>query len=92
MQGGQNQMSRLRGGKGNLHGFPITDLADQDHLRGLPERGSQSVREGIEIIPHFPLVEGGHFVGMGVFDRVLQGDHMDRFFFVDLVQHSRKRR
>ena len=92
MQGGQNQMSRLRGGEGNLHRFPITDLADQDHLGGLPERGPQSVRECIEITPHFPLVEGGLFMGVGVFDGVLQGDHMDRFFFVDLVQHCRKRR
>ncbi len=91
VEGAQDQMARLRGGEADLHRLAVPHLADEDHLRRLAERRAQPVREGIEIVPHLPLVEGGLLVGVGEFHRVLEGDDVDRLMLVDLIEERRKR-
>jgi len=65
MEGAQDQMAGLRGGKSDLHRLPVPHLADEDHPRSLSQCSAQPVREGVEVVPHLPLIEGGLFVGMG---------------------------
>ena len=78
VKGAQDQVARLRGGKGDLHRLAVPHFADEDHLRRLAERRAQPAREGVEVVPHLPLVEGGLFVGMGELDRILERDDVDR--------------
>ncbi len=92
VEGAHDEMPRLRSGEADLDRFPVPHLADEDDLRRLAERGAQPAREGVEVVPHLPLVEGGHLVRMGEFDRVLEGHDVDRFVFVDLVEERGERR
>jgi hypothetical protein len=92
MEGAQDEMPRLGGGQADLDRLPIPHFADEDHLRRLAERGPQSARKGIEIVPHLPLIEGGHLVGMGVLDRIFEGDDVDRLLFIDIIEERRERR
>ena len=84
-------MAGFRGGQADLHGLPVAHLADQDDLGRLTQGGPHADGEGAEIVTHFPLIEGGLFLLVDIFDRVLQGDDVHRPLLVDPVQEGGKR-
>jgi hypothetical protein len=89
---GEEEVPCLRRGKADLHSFFIPHFTDKDHFRRLPQRSSQPVGEIVEINAQFPLIESGFFLGMNVFHRVLKGDHVNRFGFVDIIKDRCKGR
>src|SRR5579862_3903482 len=87
----QDQVARLRGGQGDLHGLAIAHLADQDDLRRLAQRGAEAVRVFVEVLAQLALAEGGLLVLVDELDGVFQRHDVDRLVLVDLVEDGRER-
>ena len=92
MDGREHHVARIGSGKRNLHRFEVTDFAHEQHVRVLTEGGTQGVRIRKRIHADFALRNDGLFVPVKVFNRVFDGDDVDCFALVDVIQHGRKRR
>ena len=86
VQGAEHQVAGFGGAQGDLHRFPVAHFAHQNDLGRLAQGGAQAVGEGVEIRAQLALVDGGLLLRMDEFDRILQGDDVDGFGLVDLVQ------
>ncbi len=84
-------MAGLGGTESDFHRLAVAHFADQNDLGCLAQSGTQTVGIGIEIESQFALVKSGFFMGMLIFDRILKGDDMYRFAFVDLIQNRCQR-
>jgi len=78
----------LRGAQTNLYGFTIPHLPHQHDLGRLPQGSPQAVGKGIEVHPQFPLIEGRRLMGMDIFHRIFEGDHMHGPLSVDFIEHG----
>jgi hypothetical protein len=85
VQGGEGEVSRLGDAQGRLDGLQVTHLADQHHVRVLPQRGAQGVGEGVGVGVQLALVHHALLVGVQVLDGILDGDDVLVPLRVDLV-------
>ena len=70
VQRGQYEVSGQSGLDGDSRGVGVADLADEDHIRVLPQDGLETAGEGDPgLLVDLDLVDPGH----GVLDRVLDG-------------------
>ena len=84
----QAQVPGLGEGDRILHGFPVTDLADQDHVRRLAQGVFQRHLVGFGIDPHLALGDDAVLVVVHELDRVLDGDDMARTVLVAITDHA----
>jgi hypothetical protein len=75
-----------------LHRLRIPDLADQDHVRRLPQRIFQRVVPGMRIDAHFAMRDETLERRVNVFDRVLDRDDVSGGRPVAVIDHRRERR
>ena len=92
MDGREHHVARIGSGKRNLHRLKVTDFAHKEHVRVLTESGTQGVRIRKRIHADFALRNDGLLVPIKVFDRVFNGNDVDGFALVDVIQHGSKRR
>ena len=74
VEGGKDQVAGLRGLEGGGGREGVTDLAQQDDIRGLAEGPAKAFGEGRGVGTDFPLGEVGKAVREEVFDGILDGD------------------
>src|SRR5690606_617167 len=69
----EHDVARFGGGDGGLDRFQVAHFADEDHVRVLPERAADRLREGGDVDADFALVDRRLLVVVveldGVFDR-----------------------
>src|SRR5688572_5292028 len=85
------QVARLGERDGVVHGVPVADLADQDHVRGLAQRVLERRVPRIGIHAHLALGDDAVLVVMDVLDRVLDGDDVPVAVLVAVADHRRER-
>ena len=90
MDGAEDQVPGLRGGKGGLNGLQIPHLPHQNHVRVLPEGGPQPGGKAPGIPAHLPLVDDAAFGGVDVFNGVLQGEDVLLLPLVNPLQDGRQ--
>src|ERR1043165_5510554 len=91
VQRGEDEVPGLGGLHGDLDGLDVAHLADEDDLRGLPQRGAQREREGLRVRADLALVHGRLEMLVHVLDGVLDGDDVIRVVAVDLVDERGQR-
>jgi hypothetical protein len=82
-------LGRLQRG---LRRLRVAKLADQDHVRVLPQRASKRLLERLGVEPDLTLVDDAAVVGMDDLDRVLDRDDVLLPRPVHVVDHRRERR
>ena len=90
VHGGEDQVAGLGGREGHLHGVPVPDLPDKDHVGGLTQGRSQPVSEGVKVPAELPLVEGSLDRLVHVFHRVLKGYDVEGLVVVYLLKDGGK--
>ena len=75
-----------------LHGLAGADLADQDHVRRLPQGVLEGVVPALGVGPHLPLGDDAAAVRVHVLHRVLDGDDLLALGAVDAVDDGVQRR
>ena len=85
-------MTGLRCGHGDGSGLCVPHFAKQNHVRALTESGPQRCHVALGVQPDFPLADNASFMGMQIFQRILQGDDMLFFLGVDRIHHTGLRR
>jgi hypothetical protein len=88
----ERQVARLGDAQGGLDRLEVAQLADQDHVGILAERGAQRVGEPLRVLVDFALVDQAALVLVDELDRVLDGEDVLVPLGVDLVDHRRQRR
>ena len=91
MDGAEDQMPRFGGHQRHLEGFGVAHFADQDHVRVLAHDVAQPVGEVRHVNAHLALVDDRLGVRVQVFDRVLDGDDVERLGLVDDLDQRRQR-
>ena len=91
MQRGENQVARLGGFEGNFDGFLVAHFADENYFGRLAQGGAQSEREARRVGVQFALMDRGSLVSVQEFDGVFDGDDVERFLFIDLVENRGER-
>jgi hypothetical protein len=74
VDGGQAQVSGLGVGHGVLHGIPIADLADHDHVRRLAQRVLQGRLPVIGVQAHLALGDDALAMGVHELDGIFHRD------------------
>ena len=77
--------------KNHLHGFPVTQFADEDHLRRLPQGRTQCQGKARRVAVKFPLMSGSALVIVQELDRIFDSDDVAILFFVDAVEQRSQR-
>jgi hypothetical protein len=70
----------------------VTHLADQDHVRVLPEDAAQRLGERVRVEADLTLMYDRLLVPVEILDRVFDRDDVPRIAAVDVVDHRRERR
>ncbi len=92
VQRGDAQMAGAGQRHRGLHRLPVTDLADQHHVRRLTHRALQRSVVGQGVEPQFALVDDRLLVDMEELDRLLDGEDMVGAVLVAMIDHRRQRR
>ena len=90
MDGAEDQVPRLGGGQRRLDGLQVPHLAHQNHVRVLPQGGTEAGGEAPRVPADLPLVDDALFRGIDVLDGVLQGEDVLGLVPVDLVEDCRQ--
>lgn len=69
-------------------GLEIPHFTEEDDIRGLTQRGTQSRLIPLGIVGDFPLADDAAVMGMEEFDRILQRDDMPLARVIDPVDHT----
>ena len=88
VQGSQAQVARLRIRDGRGHGFPVTDFADQNHVRGLAQGVLEGGLQRLGVTADLALVHDRFLVAELVFHRVFDGENVPRHQGVARVDHG----
>ena len=88
VQGGEDEMSRLRDGDGRGHRFQIPHFSDQDDIGILAEDVFKGIDECPGVFADLALGNKGFFVVMDEFNRVLNGHDVDMPDRIDLVDQG----
>jgi hypothetical protein len=70
----------------------VAHLADEDHVRVLPQRGPQRLAEAGRVDADLTLVDDAPLVAVDELDRVLDREDVVCAVAIDLVDHRRERR
>ena len=92
VQGREHEVAGFGGGQRDLHRFAVAHLADEDHLRRLPQRRPQGQRERRRVAVQLALVHGALLVLVEELHRVFDGDDVLGAGLVDEVDHRGERR
>src|SRR6266513_3138799 len=74
-----------------LHHLAVADLADQDHVGGLPQGVLERRFPGVGVHAHFALRDHAVLVRVHELDRVLDGDDVAVAVFVAVADHRGER-
>jgi hypothetical protein len=88
----ENEVSRLGGLKRRLRRLGVTQLADEDDVRVLPEYAPERLVERLRVESDLALVDDAALVGMEDLYGVLDGDDVLPACAVDMPEHRSKRR
>ena len=91
VEGGEHQVAGFRGAECRGGGLGIADLADQDDIGALAQRGAQGDVEVAGVAPDLALGKPGALVLEKVFDRVFQGHHVAGLVAVDPLEAGGQR-
>ena len=91
MQRRQNQVAGLGELNAVLHGFPVADFPDQDHVGRLPQGVLQREMPALAIDTHLAMGDDAAFVRMYVLDRVFDRDDMPARLLVAIADHRGER-
>ena len=91
MQRGEYQMPGLRRCHSDRDRLKITHLAQQDHIRTLPQRRPQSHHVTLRVGTDLALAHDALFMPVKVFQRILHGDDMFLLRLVDGVDDAGQR-
>ncbi len=80
-------MAGLRRLQRRVRGLGVAQLADQDHVRVLPEHAPQCLLEADGVEADLALVDDAAAVGVQDLDRVLDRDDVLAPRAVDVVEH-----
>ena len=92
VHGCQAQVAGLCVGDGCLHGFLVTDFANQDTVRGLAHGVAERLRPSLRVHAKLALVDDGFFMLEKKFDRVFDRQDMSGAVGVAVIQYRGNRR
>ena len=92
VQGGEHQVAGLGGGQGDRDGLQVAELADEDHVRVLPQHVLERGAEAVGVRADLALVDQRLLVLVQELDRVLDGDDVVGAGAVDQVDERGERR
>ena len=92
VQGAEHEVARLGGGDGRLDGLEIAHFPDQDDVGVLAQRGTDSFREGGQVLADLALRDQALLVRVRVFDGILDRDDVTLLVLVDPVDQGSERR
>ena len=90
MQCRQTQVTGFGKGHGMLHGFLGAHLANQNHVRRLPQGILQGNFKRVGIDTHFTLSNNAVLVLVNKFDRVFDRNDVTAGIFVAITNHGRQ--
>ena len=91
VEGRKDEVSGLCRRQRRAHRLLVAHLADQDHVRILPQHAAQGAGERGGVTSHLALVDHGATVAVDELDRVLDRDDVPGALGVDLVDHRGER-
>ena len=92
MYRGQDQMTGLRRGEGQLHGFRLAHFANHEHVRVFPQRVEEGLLKRRRVPSHFALPDVGPARSEEIFNRTLNRHDVPRFGQIDLLNQRGERR
>src|SRR5262249_29122429 len=92
VDGAEYQVAGLGGVDAGFEGVAGAQLADQDDVRVLPHRVLQGLVPVHDVQADLTLVDVGFLVGEHEFNRVFHREDVERFTFVDVIEHRGNRR
>ena len=92
MKGAKDKVSGLCGHECDFHRRAIAHFTNQNDFGRLAEGCPQPIWIIVKIVTQFPLVKRGTECWMDEFDRILEGDNVNRLFGVDLIEYRSQRR
>src|SRR5512143_2517467 len=92
MKGREDQVARVRRLERRVQRFEISNFADEDDVRVLPQHAAQRLAERRRIGADLALVDVRVDVAMEELDRILDRDHVGATTLVDVLDHRRERR
>ena len=84
-------MSRVRRLERGVERIEVANLAQEDHVRVLPQHAAQRLREATRVGPDLALVDVAVDVAVQELDRVLDRDDVRAPPLVDVLDHRRER-
>ena len=87
----EHEVSGLACRHRHLHRLRIAHFADDDHVWRLAERRPERGRKVGRVNPHLDLLDEGLAMRVFVFDRILDGDDVERLARVDRGDQRSKR-
>ena len=88
----EDEVARLGGGDGRADRLQVAHLADEDHVRVLPERAADRLGEGRHVAADLALRDERLLRRVVELDRVLDRDDVDAALLVDDIDHRGERR
>src|SRR5690242_8770851 len=86
------EMACLCRGERNPHRFRIAHLADDDHVRSLPDSGTKSGGKVWRVNTDFDLLHHAALVNVFVLDRIFDRDDVPCLAAIDVIDESSQRR
>ena len=90
VEGGEDQVARLRRHEGGLHRLPVPHLPHHDHVGVLAEGVLEAGVEAVCVQPHLPLDHEALLVLVQELNGVLNGDDVLGVVEVDVVNEGRQ--
>ena len=87
----QHEVPRFRGLERDVHRLLVADLADEDDVGVLPERGAQGVREAPRVDADLALAHARLLVAMKELDGILHRHDVEGLRAVQVADHRRDR-
>jgi hypothetical protein len=88
---GEDHVARFGCFQGDVDGFRVAHLADQNDVGILSERGAQRLRKAARVAADFALADRGLLVSVKELDRILDREDVRSPLGVDVVDHRSQR-
>ena len=88
VESAEDQVACFGGCDGELDGFQVAKLTDEDHIGILPQGRPQGVGKAACVFVHLALMNQRPIILIGEFDRIFDGENMFSAGVVDVVEQG----
>ena len=86
VQSAEDEVTGLRGGDGQLNGFQVAHLSDQDHVGVFPQGCSECISKAASVLIELTLVHQAAIAFVNKLDRIFDGEDVFGPAVVDVIQ------